>query len=418
MPTIIERARRAWDVFRNRSSSITESEVYYGGGSYFRPGLHRFTRGNDRSIMAPLLNRIAVDAARITIKHVRLDKEGRYSEDISDGLNDIFNLEANVDQSGRSFLQDIYASILDEGYIAIVPIDGAANFETLSITDVTNARVARIVNWYPQSIDVDVYNEETGLHETIRMPKRMCAIIQNPFYSIMNEPNSIAQRLKRKLILLDEMDERSASGKLDLIIQLPYTTRSASRQAQAEKRRNDIEVQLAGSKYGVAYTDASERIIQLNRAIDNNLTPQIESLTKQLQSQLGVGEEILNGTATEQQLLNYTNNILEPLVSALTTELMRVWLTKTARSQRESIMFFKDPFRLVPVNNIADIADKFTRNEILSSNEVRSLVGFKPSQQPGADELRNKNINQPTAQMNEEMTESPQGGQYEENEYE
>ena len=392
MPNILERARRAWDVFRNRKT--LDSETYYGSGSYFWPSRHRFTRGNERSIMAPLLNRIAVDAAGITIKHVRTDEQGRYKEDINDGLNSILNLEANVDQSGRAFLQDIYSSILDEGCIAVVPVDGQCNFEMNTVLDVTNARVAKVVQWYPQSVDVDIYNEQTGKHETIRFPKRMCVIVQNPFYAIMNEPNSLAQRLKRKLVLLDEMDERSASGKLDLIIQLPYSTRSVTRQKQAEMRRTDIEVQLAGSKYGVAYADANERIIQLNRALDNNLVPQIESLTKQLQDQLGVGAEILNGTANEQQQLNYINNIIEPLVSALVTELRRTFLTKTARSQHEDIMFFRDPFRLVPVNNIADIADKFTRNEIMSSNEVRSVVGLKPSDQPGADELRNKNLNQ------------------------
>ena len=392
MPNILERARRAWDVFRNRK--IPDSETYYGSGSYFWPSRYRFTRGNERSIMAPLLNRIAVDAAGITIKHVRIDNQGRYKEDIDDGLNKILNLEANIDQSGRAFLQDIYSSILDEGCIAIVPVDGQCNFEMNSILDVSNARVAKVVQWYPQSVDVDIYNEQTGKHETIRFPKRMCVIVQNPFYAIMNEPNSLAQRLKRKLVLLDEMDERSASGKLDLIIQLPYSTRSVTRQKQAEMRRTDIEVQLAGSKYGVAYADANERIIQLNRSLDNNLVPQIESLTKQLQDQLGVGAEILNGTANEQQQLNYINNIIEPLVSAVVTELRRTFLTKTARSQNEDVMFFRDPFRLVPVNNIAEIADKFTRNEIMSSNEVRSVVGLKPSDQPGADELRNKNLNQ------------------------
>ena len=392
MPTILERARRAWDVFRNRNPR--DSETYYGSGSYYWPNRHRFTRGSDRTILAPLLNRIAVDAASITIKHVMTDEQHRYESDVEDGLNDIFNLEANIDQSGRAFLQDIYSSILDEGYIAIVPIDGECNFEMTSVLDVTNARVCKIVQWYPQSVDVDIYNDKTGQHETIRFPKRMCAIVQNPFYAIMNEPNSVAQRLKRKLVLLDELDERSASGKLDLIIQLPYGTRSQTRMKQAEMRRHDIEVQLAGSKYGVAYADANEKIIQLNRSLDNNLVPQIDSLQKQLYTQLGAGEEILNGTANEQQQLNYINNIVEPLVSALVVEVRRTFLTKNARTRGEDIMYFRDPFRLVPVNNIADIADKFTRNEIMSSNEVRSVVGLKPSNQPGADELRNKNLNQ------------------------
>lgn len=415
MPNILERARRAWDVFRNRKP--LDSDIYYGSGSYFWPNRHRFTRGNERSIMAPLLNRIAVDAAGITIKHVKTDDQGRFKDVIDDGLNQVLNLEANIDQSGRAFLQDIYASVLDEGCVAIIPIDGKCNFEMLSVLDVTNARVAKVTQWYPQSVDVDIYNEQTGKHETIRFPKKMCVIIQNPFYSIMNEPNSLLQRLKRKLVLLDEMDERSASGKLDLIIQLPYSTRSTTRKNQAEMRRTDIEVQLAGSKYGIAYADANEKIIQLNRSIDNNLVPQIDSLTKQLQDQLGVGAEILNGTANEQQQLNYINNIIEPLVSALVTELRRSWLTKTARAQNEDIMFFRDPFRLVPVNNIADIADKFTRNEIMSSNEVRAVVGLKPSDQPGADELRNKNLNQ---SKGEELVREqfPDGEEVEEKYYE
>ncbi len=408
MPTILERARRAWDVFRNRN--YKDSELYYGPGSYFWPNRHRFTRGSDRTILAPLLNRIAVDAASITIKHVMTDEQHRYKSDVEDGLNDIFNLEANIDQSGRAFLQDIYSSILDEGYIAIVPIDGECNFEMTSVLDVTNARVCKIVQWYPQSVDVDIYNDKTGHHETIRFPKRMCAIVQNPFYAIMNEPNSVAQRLKRKLVLLDELDERTASGKLDLIIQLPYGTRSDTRKKQAEIRRHDIEVQLAGSKYGIAYADANEKIIQLNRSLDNNLVPQIDSLQKQLYTQLGAGEEILNGTANEQQQLNYINNIVEPLVSALVVEVRRTFLTKNARTRGEDIMFFRDPFRLVPVNNIADIADKFTRNEIMSSNEVRSVVGLKPSDQPGADELRNKNLNQSSVEMDSANDSTEEGG--------
>ena len=410
MPTILERARRAWDVFRNRNPR--DSETYYGSGSYFWPNRHRFTRGSDRTILAPLLNRIAVDAASITIKHVITDDKHRYKSDVEDGLNDIFNLEANIDQSGRAFLQDIYSSILDEGYIAIVPIDGECNFEMTSVMDVTNARVCKIVQWCPQSIDVDIYNDKTGQHETIRFPKRMCVIVQNPFYAIMNEPNSVAQRLKRKLVLLDELDERSASGKLDLIIQLPYGTRSQTRMKQAEMRRHDIEVQLAGSKYGVAYADANEKIIQLNRSLDNNLVPQIDSLQKQLYTQLGAGEEILNGTANEQQQLNYINNIVEPLVSALVVEVRRTFLTKNARTRGEDIMFFRDPFRLVPVNNIADIADKFTRNEIMSSNEVRSVVGLKPSDQPGADELRNKNLNKSNADIKPPIIEEDPKDEY------
>lgn len=394
MPTILERAQRAWDALRGKDPASNQSIFYYGSSSSYRPDRHRYTRGNEKSIMAPLLSRIAVDAAGITIKHVQLDDKGRYDEVIEDGLNSLFNLEANIDQTGRSFLQDVYASILDEGVIAIVPVDGDINMETGNLLDIETARVGKIKNWHPRHVEVEVYNDRTGKHDTVTVPKSMCAICENPFYAIMNEPNSIAQRLRRKLVLLDQLDEQSASGKLDLIIQLPYTTRTENRRKQAEQRKKDIEVQLAGSKYGVAYTDASEKIIQLNRSLDNNLEPQIERLEKQLEDQLGIGEDILNGKATEQQLLNYTNNIIEPLVSTVVNEIRRKFLTKNARSRGETVMFFKDPFRLVPVNNIADIADKFTRNEILSSNEVRGIIGFEPSDQPGADELRNKNLNQ------------------------
>lgn len=409
MPTIIERAQRAWDALRGKDPALSQSLFYYGSSSSYRPDRHKYSRGNERSIMSPLLSRIAADAAGVAIKHVKLDDKDRFKEEINDGLNDIFNLEANIDQTGRAFLQDIYASMLDEGVIAIVPVDGEVNFETKNITSIESARVGKIVTWHPQHVEVELYNDKTGKHEHVTIHKRLVAICENPFYAIMNEPNSIAQRLRRKLVLLDQMDEQTASGKLDLIIQLPYTTRTDARRKQAETRKKDIEVQLAGSKYGVAYTDASEKIIQLNRSLDNNLVPQIEKLEKQLQDQLGIGPEILNGTATEQQLLNYTNNIIEPIVSTIVTEVRRKFLTKTARTQKEDIMFFRDPFRLVPVNNIADIADKFTRNCILSSNELRGIIGFEPSDDPKADQLINSNLNQSNEELVSEGEETPLG---------
>lgn len=408
MPTIFERAQRAWDALRGKDPPPEGNVYYFGSSSSYRPDRQRFHRGNERSIMAPLLNRIAVDAANIAIRHVKLDEKGRYKEDVQDGLNDIFNLEANIDQSGRAFLKDIYASMLDEGCVAIVPVRGKINYGTNNISSVTDARVGKIVNWRPQHVDVELYNDTTGQHQTVTINKRLVAICENPFYAIMNDANSVAQRLRRKLVLLDQMDEQTASGKLDLIIQLPYTTRSDTRKAQAEQRKKEIEVQLAGSKYGVAYTDASEKIIQLNRSLENNLQPQIEKLEKQLQDQLGIGEGILDGTANEQQLLNYTNDIIEPLVSAVVTEIKRKFLTKNAIARGETVMFFRDPFRLVPVNNIADIADKLRRNEILTANEIRGVIGFEPNDDKRSDQLINPNINKSNAEVEAEIEEEPE----------
>lgn len=356
-------------------------------------------------MFAPILNRIATDAANIDIKHVRLDEEGRFKEEIDSGLNEALNIEANIDQTGRAFRQDIFASLLDEGSIAIVPTEGDVNWNTGTIANVETLRVAKIIEWFPRHVKVEVYNDMTGKKEQLRYPKSMCAILENPFYPIMNEPNSTLQRLKRKLLLLDQLDDQNASGKLDLIIQLPYSTRSEARKTQAENRRKEIEVQLSNSKYGVAYTDASEHVIQLNRSLENNLLPQIKDLTEQLYTQIGVAKEILDGSATEQQQLNYMNNIIEPLVSTVVNEFKRKFLTRTARSQRQSILFFRDPFKLVPVGSIADIADKFTRNEILSSNEVRGIIGFKPSKQEGADDLRNKNLNQSNQMLKQKVGE-------------
>lgn len=406
MPSILERFQHAWNAFNNKDPT-NHSAIYYGGGSTYRPDRIRYTRGNDRSMFAPILNRIATDAANIDIRHVRLDEEGRFKEEIDSGLNEALNVEANIDQTGRAFRQDIFASLLDEGSIAIVPTEGEVNWTTGTITSVETLRVAKIIEWFPRHVKVEVYNDMTGKKEQLRYPKSMCAILENPFYPIMNEPNSTLQRLKRKLLLLDQLDDQNASGKLDLIIQLPYSTRSEARKTQAENRRKEIEVQLSNSKYGVAYTDASEHVIQLNRSLENNLLPQIKDLTEQLYTQIGVAKEILDGSATEQQQLNYMNNIIEPLVSTVVNEFKRKFLTRTARSQRQSILFFRDPFKLVPVGSIADIADKFTRNEILSSNEVRGIIGFKPSKQEGADDLRNKNLNQSNQMLKQKVGDIP-----------
>ena len=410
MPTIFERARRAWDALVGKDPPSNGNVYYFGSSSTYRPDRHRYSRQSAHSIMAPLLSRIAVDCAGMTIKHVRVDDKGRYVSDVEDELNDVFNLSANIDQSGRAFLKDLYSSLLDEGCIAIVPIRGELNEQTQNLTTITDVRVGKVKNWYPKHVEVEVYNDDTGQHETIKLHKNLVAICENPFYEIMNEPNSLAQRLRRKLVLLDQMDEQTASGKLDMIIQLPYTTRSEARKKQAELRKQEIEVQLAGSKYGVAYTDASEKIVQLNRSLDNNLAPQIEKLEKQLENQLGIGEEILNGTATEQQLLNYSNNILEPIVSTVVAELKRKFLTKNARSRFESIMAFRDPFRLVPLNNIAEIVDKLKAAEVLSANEIRGILGMEPSDDPKSDQLINPNVNPTDPNMieEEEMEDIPE----------
>ena len=400
MPSIGERIVKAWNAFRNKDPT-TDSEFVWGGGSYAYPDRRRLRLGSERSIIAPLLNRISVDAATIELKHVRLDEEGRYKEDINDSLNEILTVEANIDQAARVFRQDAYLSMLDEGYVAICPIDADIDPTDWTVSSFGSVRVGKIVQWYPRHIEVEVYDDRTGQRKTIRQPKSMCAIIQNPFYEIMNAPNSVLMRLRRKLAMLDELDEQSTSGKLDLIIQLPYSTRSQVRKEQADERRKDIEVQLAGSKYGIAYIDSTEHVIQLNRSLENNLVPQIESLTKQLLDQIGISPEILNGSADDVAKNNYLNDVLEPIVSALVDELKRKWISKQERARGQSIMFFKDPFRLMPVSKIADMADKFTRNEIMSSNEFRIKCGLKPSNQPGADELRNKNLNQSNAQIAE-----------------
>lgn len=394
MPTLIERIQKGWNAFRNRDPTPQwdQNTFIYSTSSASRPDRRRPSVGNERSIIMPILNRIAVDASQIDIRHVRLDEQKRYKEDIDDELNSLFCLEANIDQSAREFRQDIYASLLDEGYIAICPIVADINYATMTVNKIKSARVGKIKTWYPQEVDVELYNEWTGQKETVRFHKNLCVIIQNPFYEIMNAPNSLMMRLRRKLALLDQIDERTASGKLDMIIQLPYSTRHETQKERAEERRRDLEVQLSGSKYGIGYIDASEKVIQLGRSLDNNLAAQIDTLTKQLQDQLGVSAEILSNSANESNELNYNNNIIEPLVTTLVEGIRRKWLTATARAQGQSVMFFRDPFRYLTVNNVADLGDKLLRNQILTSNEMRGILGFKPSEQEGADMLMNPNM--------------------------
>ena len=384
------RLKHAWNVFRSRDPTSEFGDI--GASYYNRPDRPRFTRGNERSITTSVLNRIALDASAIDILHVRLDKNGRFLEEINSGLNNCLTLSANTDQTGRAFKQDAVMSMLDEGCVAIVPTDTTMNPKVTDSYDIETMRVGKIIQWRPQHVQVRIYNEQTGKKEELWLPKKTVAIVENPLYAVMNEPNSTMQRLIHKLGLLDITDEQTASGKLDLIIQLPYVIKTDARRQQAENRRKDIEMQLAGSKYGIAYTDGTEKITQLNRSLENNLMKQVEYLTNQLYSQLGITQTILDGTADEKTVLNYYNRTIEPIVSAIADEMKRKFLTKTARTQNQSIEFFRNPFKLVPVNDIAEIADKFTRNEIMTSNEIRQIVGMKPSDDPKADELRNSNI--------------------------
>ena len=391
-----DRLQHAWNAFVNRDPTVTYREI--GGGYSSRPDRPVFTRGNERSIITSVYNRIALDAAAISIKHCKLDENGRFISEIDSHLNSCLNVEANLDQTGRAFLQDVYMSMLDEGCVALVPIETNLNPNKTGSYDILSMRVGRVVEWYPSHIRVRVYNERIGRKEEIIVPKKTVSIIENPLYAVMNEPNSTMQRLIRKLNLLDHIDEQSGAGKLDLIIQLPYIIKSDARRQQAEQRRKDIEMQLAGSKYGIAYTDGTERITQLNRPVENNLMKQIEYLTSMLYSQLGITQTILDGSADEQTMLNYYSRSIEPIVSAVVDEMKRKFLTKTARSQKQTIMFFRDAFKLVPVNSIAEIADKFTRNEIMTSNEIRQVLGMKPADDPKADMLRNSNLNHPDEQ--------------------
>ena len=394
--SIISRIRRGWNAFLGRDPTTQYRNV---GMSYsYRPDRARLTGGNERSILTAVYNRIAMDASDIDIRHVRLDKNDRYIETIDSGLNNCFSTEANIDQSARAFKQDIYMSLLNEGSIAIVAVDTTSDPNLTDSYDVLSMRTGRIVQWYPSHVKVNVYNEQTGIREDIIVHKRAVAVVENPLYAVMNEPSSTLQRLKRKLNLLDAVDEQSSSGKLDLIIQLPYVIKTEARKQQAEDRRKDIEMQVAGSKYGIAYTDGTERITQLNRPVENNLMKQIEYLTSMLYSQLGINQAVLDGTADEKTMLNYTNRTIQPLVTAVVEEMKRTFLSKTARSQKQSILFFKDPFKLVPVTEIATIADTFTRNEIMTSNEIRQTIGMMPSNDPRADELRNKNLSAPSGE--------------------
>ena len=387
------RLQHAWNAFFNRSP--THEYQSHGGGYFYRPDRVRFSGGNEKSIVTSIYNRIAMDAAAIDIKHVQLDENDRYIKTIDSPLNSCLNLEANIDQTGRAFLQDVYMSMLDEGCIAIVPIDTDIDPESTESYKILSMRTGKILEWRPESVKVRVYNERIGKRQDIWVLKSMVSIVENPLYAVINEKNSTMQRLIRKLNLLDAIDEQSSSGKMDLIIQLPYIVKSEARRQQAEKRRKDIEDQLTSSKYGIAYTDGTERITQLNRPVENNLMKQIEYLTSMLYSQLGITQAIMDGTADEATMLNYYSRTIEPVVSAVVDEMKRKFLTKTARSQFKSIYYFRDPFSLVPVNNIAEIADKFTRNEILTSNEIRQIIGIKPADDPKADELRNSNINHP-----------------------
>lgn len=392
-----DRLAHAWSAL---TRAPTEPPRYDMGMAYsYRPDRRRLTRGNERSIITSIYNRIAMDVAAVDIKHVRLDENDRFLYEIDSGLDNILVLDANLDQTGRAFIQDAVMSMFDEGVVALMPTETSITPNETGSFDILSMRTAKIIAWYPKHVKLRFYNEETGKQQEMIMHKRNVAIIENPFYAVMNEPNSTLQRLIRKLVLLDSIDEQSSAGKLDLIIQLPYVIKTDSRRNQAEKRRKDIEMQLAGSKYGIAYTDATEKITQLNRPVENNLMKQIEYLTSTLYGQLGLTEEIFKGTADEKTMLNYYNSTIEPILSAIALELKRKFLTKTARTQGQSIEFYKDPFRLVPVNNIADIADKFTRNEVMTSNEIRQVIGIKPSDDPKADMLINSNLNQSPEQL-------------------
>ena len=393
------RLKHAWNVFK--ANEFVKPRWDIGPSYHYRPDRPIFSRGNERSIITSVYNRIALDVAAITIQHVRLDDEGRFTSVMNTSLNSCLSLEANLDQTGRAFIQDIVQSMLDEGCVAIVPVDTDDDPEEGS-WKIETMRTGKILEWYPQHVKVRVYNEQTGKKEDVLVPKRTVAIVENPFYAVMNEPNSTMQRLIRKLNILDAIDEQSGSGKLNLIIQLPYVIKTEARRQQAEKRRKDIEEQLSGSKYGVAYTDGTEHVVQLNRPVDNNLMSQIEYLTSMLYSQLGLTQSIMDGSADDKTMLNYLTRTVEPILSAIVDEMKRKFLSKTARSQKQSILFFRDPFKLVPVSEIAEIADKMTRNEIMTSNEIRQKIGMTPSKDPNADKLRNSNLSAPKEESTEQ----------------
>lgn len=408
------RLAHAWNAFTSRDPT---QYIITGPGYSLRPDRPRLSRGNEKSIATSIFNRIALDVSSVNIKHCRLDKNGRYVEDIDSGLNNCLNLEANKDQTGRAFIQDAVLSMLDEGCVALVPVETTIDPKSSNSYQIDSMRTGKITEWYPNTVRVRLYNDRTGEKEEILLPKNQVAIIENPLYAVVNEYNSTMQRLIRKLSLLDVTDEQTASGKLDLIIQLPYVIKTEARREQVERRRKDIINQLAGSQYGIAYTDGTEKITQLNRSLENNLLKQVEYLTNMVYSQLGITQSVLDGTADEKTMLNYMNRTVEPIISAIVDELKRKFLTKTARSQLQSIVYFRDPFRLVPVNDIAEIADKFTRNEIMTSNEIRQIVGMQPSKDPKADELVNSNISQAKQDMSQtsSATEAYEEGGYSQN---
>ena len=393
---ISSRLKHAWDVFRSRDPTTYAD---YGYATSRRQDRVRLHVTNERSVIISVYNRIALDVAAVSIQHAKVDQNGRFLEQVADGLNHCLTVEANIDQTAKAFIQDVVMSMFDEGVVAVVPVETDLNPLITGAYDIKTLRAGRIVAWYPKHVRVRLYNDATGAHEEVTVPKSMAAIIENPLYAVMNEPNSTLTRLIKKLSLLDAVDEQSGAGKLDLIIQLPYVIKSDARREDAERRRKEIEVQLSGSKYGIAYTDGTERVTQLNRPAENNLMAQIQYLTSMLYSQLGLTEDVFTGKADEATMLNYNNRTIIPIVSAIVDEFKRKFLTKTARSQNHSILYFRDPFSLVTVTNLADVADKFTRNEILSSNEFRGIIGYKPSSDPRADELRNKNINASNDQL-------------------
>lgn len=391
----LSRLKRGWNVFMNRDPTEF-SRQDYGESYYYRPDRSRLRPVTERTLIASIYNRIAVDVASMDIRHVRLDDNNRFKEEVPSGLNNCFKVEANIDQSGRDFVHDIVMSMFDDGCVAILPtdIDDEVAPELKASYDILTLRTGKIIKWFPYHVQLEVYDERKGKRRNIVVPKTTVAIVQNPFYSVMNEPNSTMQRLLNKMAMLDAVDEQSGPGKLDMIIQLPYVIKSEARREQAEKRRKDIEDQLTGSKYGIAYTDGTERVIQLNRSLDNNLLKQVENLQNTLYSELAITTSILDGTADENTMTNYYNRTVEPILCAIVEAMIRVFLTKTARTQKQTITFFRDPFKLVPVSKVPEIADKLTRNEIMTSNEIRQIIGLKPSSDPGADELRNKNLNQ------------------------
>ena len=413
---IRDRLQHAWNAFVYNDNNYVNPQNL-GGLSTFKPDRVHFSRGVERSIVTSVYNRLALDVSSIAIKHVRLDDNGRFKEEVDSGLQNCLNVEANIDQTGRAFLQDVVMSMLDEGCVAIVPVDTTIDPAKSGSYEINTMRTGKILEWYPAHVRVRVYNDKKGIHEELTLPKSSVAIIENPLYAVINEPNSTMQRLIRKLNLLDVVDEQTSSGKLDLIIQLPYVIKSEARRKQAEERRKDIEMQLSGSKYGIAYTDGTERITQLNRPAENNLMKQVEYLTGMLYGQLGLTQGIMDGSADDKTMLNYYNRTIEPILAAIVDEIKRKFLTKTARSQKQTVMYFRDPFKLTPVVDLAEIADKFTRNEIMTSNEIRQIVGMKPADDPSADELRNKNLNQSNEAVgNKKALPSPEENQNEKDE--